>query len=77
MMFQAIVRRLRKRCPRCEDGRLIARDWVRATCKTPDGRRYPDSWTYAECDRCGARLKIHLDGNVVDPPDEEWSEFAK
>jgi hypothetical protein len=48
------------------------------SCKLADdaGRRYPDSWTYSECDRCAAREKRYLDGRVAVPTDEEWEQHC-
>lgn len=61
-----------ERCAACGTGTLRVHDWVRATCVDESGQRYPDSWTYYECEGCGARTKEYLDGRVETPSDEEW-----
>ncbi|GMV27854.1 MAG: hypothetical protein AMXMBFR58_38850 [Phycisphaerae bacterium] len=67
-----LFRRFRKPCRSCGDGRLQSRNWIRATMVNDAGERHPDSWTYYECDRCGARSKVFLDGRVEVPTTDEW-----
>ena len=66
-----LLRRSRPTCSHC-GGNLKTRNWIRATCVDAQGERYPDSWTYESCDRCGGRSKRYLDGRVEVPSDEEW-----
>ncbi|GMU39130.1 MAG: hypothetical protein AMXMBFR22_33210 [Phycisphaerae bacterium] len=51
---------------------MQSRNWIRATMVNDAGERHPDSWTYYECDRCGARSKVFLDGRVEVPTTDEW-----
>ena len=71
-----MIRIFRKKCPRCPDGRLKNRNWIRATCVNETGQRYPDSWTYYECDRCDARLKVFINGRIADATNKEWLEHC-
>ena len=64
----------RRRCPRCDTGRLKMRNWLRATSVDDTGKRFPDSWAYFECDRCAARLKVYFGGKIDDVGDEEWEQ---
>jgi hypothetical protein len=77
MRLDSIFRIFRKKCRTCAEGRLKTLNWIRATCVDEQGRRYPDSWTYRECDRCGARVKVFFNGTVAVPTEEEWSLHCK
>jgi predicted nucleic acid-binding Zn-ribbon protein len=77
MNLKTINHRLKKKCTRCGEGRLKTKNWIRATCVDNNGNRYPDSWTYYECDKCGCRLKIFRNKKVEEPTDEEWTWHCK
>ena len=53
------------------------RNGIRATCVDDHGRRYPDSWTYYECESCGARSKWYIGGRVEEPSEAEWNEHCR
>lgn len=72
-----ILRHMQKRCTACPEGRLQSRNWIRATCVDDNGQRYPDSWTYYECDRCGDRSKRFLDGRIEVPSPVEWQRHCQ
>lgn len=48
----------RRPCPACGRRGLKCVNFVMATVLI-NGRRAPDSWAYYDCERCGARLKLH------------------
>ena len=66
------------RCPDCNTKTLVSRNWIRATVVI-NGQRAPDSWTYYECEGCGARWKKFISNTGYDrpewqkPSDEEWA----
>ncbi len=76
-MMVEILRHMQKRCTACPEGRLQSRNWIRATCVDDNGQRYPDSWTYYECDRCGDRSKHFLDGRIEVPSPVEWQRHCQ
>jgi hypothetical protein len=77
MKLESLIRRFRKKCPKCSDGRLRTTNWLRITCVNKEGWRYPDSWTYYRCDRCKCRLKIFINGKTEDPSEEEWMQHCQ
>ena len=65
-----------KKCPRCgRRGGMRSRNFIKATGVTPEGKRYPDSWSYDECVQCGAKLK-HIHDKYIDADEEEWNQWA-
>lgn len=77
MQLKSAFRIFKKKCPKCPDGRLNIKNWIRATCTDGNGRRYPDSWSYYECEQCQAKLKIFIGGEVAKPSTEEWSKHCQ
>lgn len=65
-----------KGCSQCCEGRLEMKDFVRANCVDETGNRYPDSWTYYECDRCGFRTKEFEDGRTEIADGDEWDQIC-
>lgn len=41
-----------------------------------DLRRAPASFTYYECEGCGARWRASLGGPWETPPEDEWEEYV-
>ena len=70
-----MFRFLRKKCPKCSNGRLKNVDFIRATTVDQEGQRSPDSWGYYRCDTCESKMKINADGTFESPTKKEWSEI--
>lgn len=77
MLYEPIIRVLRRACPRCSGGRLHWRNWRHWQNISQEGRRSSDHLVYYECDRCFSRLKILRGGLIRDVDEREWLQFCQ
>src|SRR5687768_7758059 len=66
--------RKREKCPVCAAKKLRCVQSIRATVLI-DGKRAPDSWSYFECEACGAHRKLHR-GELSIVADDEWQHYC-
>lgn len=61
-----------RKCPRCgKRGCIHCVELIKATMIKPDGRRYPDHWSYWLCSHCKAKLKKYH-GEFIDADEDDW-----